>query len=103
MGKYARADFVIVDCKMEGRERVLGAARAGRARIVVGYNAFCDGSWWRDGEREEMVVPIGEGLRVCRVVGEKRRRRRWVVRVDECTGEEHVFRIVNSQRKGIRA
>ncbi|KAK1261553.1 hypothetical protein QJS04_geneDACA020537 [Acorus gramineus] len=37
MGKYARADFVIVDCKMEGREaRVGGRARgacADRGRV----------------------------------------------------------------------
>ncbi|KAK1303754.1 hypothetical protein QJS10_CPB11g00460 [Acorus calamus] len=100
-GDYARADFVLVDCKLEGNERVFGAAHKA---IVVGYNAFCDASWLTSGPRSDFL-PIGDGLRVCRVVrtAAVERRRRWVVKVDECTGEEHVFRIMASQRKGIRA
>ncbi|KAK1325768.1 hypothetical protein QJS10_CPA01g02663 [Acorus calamus] len=100
-GDYARADFVLVDCKLEGNERVFGAAQKA---IVVGYNAFCDASWLPSGPRSDLL-PIGDGLRVCRVVrtAAAERKRRWVVKVDECTGEEHVFRIMASQRKGIRA
>ncbi|KAK1268121.1 hypothetical protein QJS04_geneDACA008273 [Acorus gramineus] len=51
------------------------------------------------------LLPIRDGLRVCRVVQPVavERRRKCVVKVDECSGEEHVFRIMASQRKGIRA
>ncbi|KAK1274146.1 hypothetical protein QJS04_geneDACA012326 [Acorus gramineus] len=99
---YARADFVLVDCKLEGNERVFGAAQKA---IVVGYNAFCDASWLTSGPRSDLL-PTGDGLRACRVVrtaAVERRRRRWVVKVDECTGEEHVFRAKSSQHNGIIA
>ncbi|KAK1291041.1 hypothetical protein QJS10_CPB18g01125 [Acorus calamus] len=86
---YVCANLVLVDCKMEGNECVFGAAQ--KAIIVVGYNTFCDASWLT-------VEGVSGG-----VAGGSGGSRWWVVKVDECSGEEHVFRIMASQRKGIRA
>ncbi|KAJ0970980.1 hypothetical protein J5N97_018939 [Dioscorea zingiberensis] len=106
MGEYRGADFVLVDCDLAGHEGVFRAAQAGAMEacggVVVGYNAFhketC-GSW--GGLRVELL-PIGEGLRVSRVPPAAKRSQ-WVVRVDECTGEEHVFRVRSPRRKWIEA
>ncbi|KAM0935246.1 putative S-adenosyl-L-methionine-dependent methyltransferase [Dioscorea sansibarensis] len=103
MGEYRGADFVLVDCDLADHERVFRAAQAGAMEacggVVVGYNAFhketC-GSRSGGGLRVELL-PIGEGLRVSRVPPAAKRSQ-WVVRVDECTGEEHVFRVRSPQR-----
>lgn len=99
-GRYGGADFVLVDCAMEGQQEVFRAAQEGSGRggggVVVGYNAFHGGGgpWnWR-----AELLPIGEGLRVSR---ERRaaagvKKSRWVVRVDEETGEEHAFRVTTT-------
>lgn len=112
MGEYRGADFVLVDCDLAGHERVFRAAQAGAMEacggVVVGYNAFhkemCgsgSGSGSGSGLRVELL-PIGEGLRVSRVPPAAKRSQ-WVVRVDECTGEEHVFRVRSPRRKWIEA
>ncbi|XP_008776788.1 uncharacterized protein LOC120110748 [Phoenix dactylifera] len=110
LGEYRGADFVMVDCELGDHERVFTAAQAGAREacggLVVGYNAFCERSWpsgsgggGGSGLRVDLL-PIGGGLRVCRVPpGAKTSQ--WVVRVDEFTGEEHVFRITSPRRKRI--
>ncbi|KAL0721220.1 hypothetical protein Bca4012_035819 [Brassica carinata] len=81
--------------------------------VVVGYNAFSRGSWRFSDGRKTQFLPIGEGLLVTRVNGngsynqktmnknnddhhhhlDHVRKSHWVVKVDKCTGEEHVFRV----------
>ncbi|CAN6850865.1 hypothetical protein Bca4012_053069 [Brassica carinata] len=81
--------------------------------VVVGYNAFSRGSWRFSDGRKTQFLPIGEGLLVTRVNDDGSynqkmmkknnddnhqhhdhvRKSHWVVKVDKCTGEEHVFRV----------
>ncbi|XP_062087140.1 uncharacterized protein LOC133793926 [Humulus lupulus] len=91
--------------------------------VFVGYNAFRKGSSsWRSNSSSSnnnitgcrtQLLPIGEGLLVTRINGSTnigkvssgtvngkntnttahRRSHSWVVKVDKCTGEEHVFRV----------
>ncbi|KAJ6812791.1 uncharacterized protein M6B38_147080 [Iris pallida] len=106
--RYKGADFVLVDCELEGQERLFNAAVAsveGCGGVVVGYNAFsCDSSSWGGvgGVRVDLL-PIGGGLRVCRVPARSARTSQWVVRVDECTGEEHVYRITSPRTRSAAA
>ncbi|KAL0718331.1 hypothetical protein Bca4012_067653 [Brassica carinata] len=83
------------------------------AAVVVGYNAFSRGSWRFSDGRKTQFLPIGGGLLVTRVNDngnynqkmmvnknnhhshphDRVRKSHWVVKVDKCTGEEHVFRV----------
>ncbi|KAF8379307.1 hypothetical protein HHK36_028740 [Tetracentron sinense] len=104
LNDYRGADFVLIDCNLEDHEGVLRAVQAGAKNsgaVVVGYNAFCKASWGMSGSKTQLL-PIGEGLLVTRVPATTKRSR-WVIRVDKCTGEEHVFRIKSSPRKNIEA
>ncbi|KAF8412375.1 hypothetical protein HHK36_000339 [Tetracentron sinense] len=114
LNDYRGADFVLIDCNLENYEGILEAAQAGAnhgGAVVVGLNALCKGSWSRSTGSKTQLLPIGEGLLVTRIpaniakVGDHggAKRSRWVVRVDKCTGEEHVFRIRSPQRKVIEA
>ncbi|GAB4844361.1 hypothetical protein Ancab_037725 [Ancistrocladus abbreviatus] len=112
---YRGADFVLINSDVEDHEVIFRAAqmggRQGGGRLVVGYNAHDKVSLWR--ELNGHFLPIGDGLVVARVpssvtgdcdgggVGGARigKRSRWVVKVDSCTGEEHVFRITSPQQK----
>ncbi|XP_065864429.1 uncharacterized protein [Euphorbia lathyris] len=89
------ADFILIDCKIEDCEEVFKAAlECGNHGYVVGYNAFQKGH--HEFKVRTQFLPIGEGLMVCRIgskVGGRQKKSRWVVRVDKCTGEEHVYRI----------
>ncbi|XP_076940970.1 uncharacterized protein LOC143610351 [Bidens hawaiensis] len=97
--EYKSADFVVIDCNIDHHEGILAAMQNEREKntIVLGYNAYWKDSWvWS--RSNTSLLPIGEGLLLMRVAGkcENRgggRRSRWVVKVDKCTGEEHVFRI----------
>ncbi|XAR71794.1 hypothetical protein NMG60_11018211 [Bertholletia excelsa] len=112
---YREADFVIIDCNLDKHGDIFRAVQA-RERgkngtIVLGYNAYSKESWsW--GGSETQLLPIGEeGLLLTRMVakaklsggGSFRRRGYWVVEVDKCTGEEHVFRVRSPQRRVIEA
>ncbi|XP_020262480.1 uncharacterized protein LOC109838444 [Asparagus officinalis] len=106
--EYKAADFVLVDCALRDQERVFRAAQVSAAEasggLVVGLNAFDCEKFKGSGRLRVDLLPIGGGLRVCRVPKRERLRSRWVVRVDEFTGEEHVYRIAPPvQRKMIRA
>lgn len=106
--EYKEADFVLIDCNMKDNDRVLKAAQASKkcgGAVIMGYNAFHKGSWW-SGSRTNLL-PIGNGLQVIRIPasnkvaagGGSARKSWWVVRVDQLTGEEHVFRIRSQHRK----
>ncbi|KAJ4897440.1 hypothetical protein Rs2_24234 [Raphanus sativus] len=93
-------------------ENARTGGRSGVA-VVVGYNAFSRGSWRFSDGRKTQFLPIGEGLLVTRVndngsYNQKTmnknndhrhhhhnyvRKSHWIVKVDKCTGEEHVFRV----------
>nr|XP_043616462.1 uncharacterized protein LOC122588417 [Erigeron canadensis] len=109
---YKTADFVVIDCNLENHEGILKAIQNDREKstIVLGYNAFWKDSWVWSRSNSHML-PIGEGLLLMRVAGKgdhhqcgrknvgghnAGRRSHWVVKVDKCTGEEHVFRIKSS-------
>ncbi|KAK7344073.1 hypothetical protein VNO77_13317 [Canavalia gladiata] len=116
LDQYEAADFVLVDCNLENHEDILKAVQEGRKQngtVVVGYNAFsCRGSCLSCGSRTQFL-PIGEGLLVTRFgathttpkYGTRMRKikSRWVVKVDKCTGEEHVFRVRFPHGKVIQA
>ncbi|EEF51518.1 conserved hypothetical protein [Ricinus communis] len=105
---YSEADFVLVDCNLENHEGILAAVEGSSRRkrngaVVVGYNAFTKGSWWSSRAKTQLL-PIGEGLLVTRIAasgrihrssscGHGKKSSHWVVKVDKCTGEEHVFRV----------
>ncbi|KAJ1431337.1 S-adenosyl-L-methionine-dependent methyltransferase [Sesbania bispinosa] len=114
-----QADFVLIDCNLVNHEEILRAVQVGvgcgkqNGTVVVGYNAFsCKGSW-RSCESKTQLLPIGEGLLVTRFgasvtspkhgSGMSKSRSRWVVKVDKCTREEHVYRIRVPQGKVIQA
>ena len=106
-GKYRNADLVVIDCNLENHEEIFRVVQmsAGRSKIsttVLGYNAFCKESWQWGGSRTHLL-PIGEGLLMTRIAeniefrgkenGGPGKKSRWIVKVDKCTGEEHVFRV----------
>ncbi|WCJ36519.1 hypothetical protein M5689_017714 [Euphorbia peplus] len=116
---YSEADFVVIDCNIDNHEGVLSVVERSRKQngaVVVGYNAFCRGSWWSSGSKTQLL-PIGNGLLVTRIGVNGQRCARggghvrnrsssgshWVVKVDKCTGEEHVFRVRIPHDKQIQA
>ncbi|KAG6415630.1 hypothetical protein SASPL_123046 [Salvia splendens] len=108
-GCYKDSDFIAIDCNLENHEEIIGAAvqedaRAHGNTIVLGYNAFCRETW-RNSPLRTQLLPIGEGLLLTRVVppAAKRSKSNWIVKVDKCTGEEHVFRVRSSVGRFIRA
>ncbi|XP_074284183.1 uncharacterized protein LOC141608739 [Silene latifolia] len=114
--KYKDADFLLIDCNIQGYENIMREIDQAKREVkkdgvVVGFNAFCKGSSWQWSGLRTHLLPIGDGLLVTRIDGslckEVRkgkggisRKSNWIVKVDECTGEEHVFRVrSSSQRK----
>ncbi|KAJ7975564.1 S-adenosyl-L-methionine-dependent methyltransferase [Quillaja saponaria] len=113
--RYPESDFVLINCNLQNHEGILRAVEASRKRngtVVVGYNAFCKGSCWSCGSRTQLL-PIGGGLLVTKFAANARipinngcgiiKRSHWVVKVDKCTGEEHVFRVRFPQGKVIQS
>ncbi|KAI5444807.1 uncharacterized protein LOC127131077 [Lathyrus oleraceus] len=109
-----KGDFVVIDCNLVSHEEIVKLVQIGDGNkqngiVVVGYNAFgCERSWRSCGSKTQLL-PIGEGLLVTRF-GEtnaishengsgmnKSVRSRWIMKVDKCTGEEHVYRVRPSQ------
>lgn len=103
-----KADFVVIDCNLVNHDEIVKLIQIGdgnkkKGAVVVGYNAFrCKGSWRSCGSKTQLL-PIGEGLLVTRVGSgmTKSGRSRWIVKVDKCTGEEHVYRVRLPQGKVI--
>ena len=118
LSQYEAADFVLIDCNLENHEEILKSVQVGgkqNGTVVVGYNAFSRGSnWWSCGTKTQLL-PIGGGLLVTKFgstatspkygsgMGKMMMKSRWVVKVDKCTGEEHVFRVRIPQGKVIHA
>lgn len=97
LSDYKEADFVLIDCNLENHEGILRLVQLEKkpnGAIVVGYNAFRKRSWRTGGSRTQLL-PIGEGLLVTRIGRSNSfgRKSHWIVKVDKCTGEEHVFRV----------
>ncbi|KAK6135273.1 hypothetical protein DH2020_030994 [Rehmannia glutinosa] len=97
---YKDSDFVAIDCNLENHEAIISALQEkakhnqnnNNNTIVLGYNAFCKESW-RNSALKTQLLPIGEGLLLTRT---RKSKSNWVVKVDKCTGEEHVFRVRSS-------
>ncbi|KAK2456048.1 hypothetical protein P8452_03082 [Trifolium repens] len=119
LDQFEAADFLLIDCNIKNHEDILKTIQNGRFQnggtIVVGYNAFnCKGSWLSSCGSKTQLLPIGEGLLVTRFgmndnspkYGTSRSmgkmKSRWVVKVDKCTGEEHVFRVRHPHGKVIQ-
>lgn len=100
--RYNSADFVTVDCNINGHEAIFKTGQKGGA-LVVGYNAQHLVPSYN--ELGGHFLPIGEGLLVSKVPKHHdiRKKSKWIVKVDKCTGEEHVFRITCPQQKVIQA
>lgn len=101
MSEYREADFVLIDCNLNKCEGIIQTARMmGENVSVLGYNALCMDSW-RCQSFNAHLLPIGEGLLVTSNktakkggnLGVSGKKSKWIVKVDKCTGEEHVFRI----------
>lgn len=105
---YKESDFVAIDCNLESHEEIISSLQeTGRLHsnaIVLGYNAFRRESWKHSPLRTQLL-PIGEGLLLTRVAAAetKSSKSNWVVKVDKCTGEEHVFRVRSSVGRFIKA
>ncbi|TXG62690.1 hypothetical protein EZV62_009684 [Acer yangbiense] len=111
--EYKCADFVLIDCNLDDHKGVFRAAKEStsnhRGGLIIGYNALYKRISWS--EFKTHFLPIGEGLVVSRTTayggsggrGGDRKRSRWVLTVDKCTGEEHVFRITSPTQKEVKA
>ncbi|KAL3645233.1 hypothetical protein CASFOL_010413 [Castilleja foliolosa] len=101
---YKGFDFVAIDCNLENHETIITALREkvkchNNNAIVMGYNAFCKETW-RNSDLRTQLLPIGEGLLLTRT---RKSKSNWVVKVDKCTGEEHVYKVRSSVGRFIRA
>lgn len=113
-----QADFVLIDCNLVSHGEIVKAIQGcgmQNGTMVVGYNALsCKGSWKFCGSKTQLL-PIGKGLLVTKFGASassspkygsgmsKIKSSRWIVKVDKCTGEEHVYRIRVPQGKVIQA
>ncbi|KAK4340842.1 hypothetical protein RND71_039343 [Anisodus tanguticus] len=110
VNEYKRADCIVIDCNLNNCEGILKTARriGGNNAIVLGCNALRMGSWRCQGFNAHLLL-IGEGLLVTRMTGKASdfgisgKKNRWIVKVDKCTGEEHVFRVRSSNGKPLEA
>ncbi|PHT87104.1 hypothetical protein T459_09210 [Capsicum annuum] len=106
---YKDADFIAVDCNIQNHEEILGSlqkSRRDRSTIILGYNAFCKESW-RSSPLRTQLLPIGEGLLLTTIAAKAKKgtdratenRGHWIVKIDKCTGEEHVYRVKSPRRR----
>lgn len=111
--QYDNADFVLVDCSLHNHHDILSAVVSNNNKqngniVVVGYNyKERSGLSSLSYGVKTQFLPIGKGLLVTRFGGKKknemmmRKKSKWIVKVDKCTGEEHVFRVRFPQAKVI--
>ncbi|KAF5771292.1 putative S-adenosyl-L-methionine-dependent methyltransferase [Helianthus annuus] len=118
---YRNADLVVIDCNLEHHEQILSAIQGNgreKSTIVLGYNAHWKDSW-RWSRSNSHLLPIGEGLLLMRIAGKSdnggvgggngkhtrggshggSKKSHWIVKVDDCTGEEHVFKVKSPGRR----
>ncbi|XP_059311150.1 uncharacterized protein LOC132062635 [Lycium ferocissimum] len=89
--------------KMDFQEVFEAAQQGGSVKgaFIVGYNALHEGPRLNF-DHKGYFLPIGEGLLVSKIsVSEGNRivsgrRSHWIVEVDECTREEHIYRVDTS-------
>jgi len=109
LNDYKGADFVLVDCDINNASEVFLAAFKGANKdgaLVVGYNVKHRALRWR--QLRATYLPIGEGLLVTKIdlnvkkdndMVVQRNKSNWIVQVDNCTGEEHIFRVTSPNKK----
>ncbi|CAI8600775.1 unnamed protein product [Vicia faba] len=110
LSAYKGADFVLVDCDMSNAREVFLAAFKGANKdgaLVVGYNVRHRALRWS--QFRATYLPIGEGLLVTKIdlnmkkdndmVGQRNKKSHWIVQVDNCTGEEHIFKVTSPCKK----
>ncbi|CAL5211071.1 unnamed protein product [Lathyrus oleraceus] len=110
LSAYKGADFVLVDCDMSNAREVFLAAYKGANKdgaLVVGFNVRHRALRWR--HLKATYLPIGEGLLVTKIdlnmkkdndmVVERNKKSHWIVQVDNCTGEEHIFKVTSPCKK----
>ncbi|PNX99056.1 hypothetical protein L195_g022317 [Trifolium pratense] len=109
LNDYKGADFVLVDCDMYNSREIFLAAFKGATKdgsLVVGYNVRHRALRWR--QLRATYLPIGEGLLVTKIdlnlkkdneIFVQRKKSNWIVQVDNCTGEEHIFRVTSPNKK----
>ncbi|XP_058734634.1 uncharacterized protein LOC131606420 [Vicia villosa] len=110
LNAYKGADFVLVDCDMSNAREVFLAAFKGANKdgaLVVGYNVRHRALRWR--QLRATYLPIGEGLLVTKIdlnmkkdndiSVQRNKKSHWVVQVDSCTGEEHIFKVTSPCKK----
>ncbi|KAK4350763.1 hypothetical protein RND71_030076 [Anisodus tanguticus] len=106
-------DFIAVDCNIQNYEEILGSLRKSRrekSNTVLEYNAFCKESW-KSSPLRAQLLPIGEGLLLTRIAAKAKKgadrgtenRGHWIVKVDKCTEEEHVYRVKSPRKRMIEA
>lgn len=73
---------------------------------MVGYNVRHRALRWK--QLRASYLPIGEGLLVTKTdlnvkkdidMVVQRKKSNWIVQVDNCTGEEHIFRVISPYKK----
>ncbi|XP_076942038.1 uncharacterized protein LOC143611774 [Bidens hawaiensis] len=120
LNNYRFADLVVIDCNLEHHEMILEAMQGNgreKSTIVLGFNAHWKDSWqWS--RSNSHLLPIGEGL-LLRIAGKTEsggsgakharggsygggKKSHWVVKIDNCTGEEHVFKVKSPGRRVVR-
>ncbi|XP_057528229.1 uncharacterized protein LOC130806976 [Amaranthus tricolor] len=110
LNEYSYADFFLIDCNLDNYEEIMhgiNAIKREKNGVILGFNAFCKGSSWQWSGLRTHLLPIGEGLLITRMGGKNNnyngekivRKSNWIVKVDKCTGEEHVFRVRSPRRK----
>lgn len=109
INQYKDADFLVVDCRINDQEVIFKTGQQNGA-LVMGYNAQ-----HMVPSRKELghFLPIGEGLLVSNMpktlstrghgTAPTRKKSKWIVKIDKCTGEEHVFRVICPQQRIIQA
>lgn len=108
MAGLVGVDFLVVDCKRRDFVRVLRSAKLSKKGAVLAcknaYQRPISGFRWHGvlqrGTRvvRSVVLPVGQGLDIAYIGSgggggsSKRGPSRWIKRVDQISGEEHVFR-----------
>ncbi|XP_076953074.1 uncharacterized protein LOC143627061 [Bidens hawaiensis] len=124
LNNYRNADLVVINCNIEHHEMILEAIQGNgreKSTIVLGFNAHWKDSWqWS--RSNSHLLPIGEGLLLMRIAGKTEsggpgggsakharggsygggKKSHWVVKVDNCTGEEHVFKVKSPGTRVVR-
>ncbi|KAI3796654.1 hypothetical protein L1987_39333 [Smallanthus sonchifolius] len=104
MAKLPEVEFMVVDGRREDSYELFRVARLSRRGAVLvcvnGMQRFMEGFRWElvvgDKSRlvRSVVIPVGKGVDIAYVKENRGSEKscRWITRIDQKTGEEHVFR-----------